>query len=103
MNLWARNYIQVKNADEIFAIGRFKNKVVDGGTGWAVQMAIDVGKPINFYDQEKDVWARYSNGKWERNDVPVLTHNFAGIGSRDINQNGIIAIKDVCIKTFENE
>lgn len=103
MNLLARNYIQVKNADEIFAIGRFKNKVVDGGTGWAVQMAMDVGKIINFYDQEKDVWARYINGKWERNDVPVLTHNFAGIGSRDINQNGIMAIKEVYIKTFENE
>lgn len=103
MNLLARNYIQVKNADEIFAIGKFKNKVVDGGTGWAVQMAMDVGKIINFYDQEKDVWARYSNGKWERNDVPVLTHNFAGIGTRDINQNGIMAIKEVYIKTFENE
>jgi hypothetical protein len=102
MNLLARNYSQVKNADEIFAIGRFKNKVVDGGTGWAVQMAIDDGKIVNFYDQDKCVWGRYSDGKWERSDTPVLTKNFAGIGTRKLNDNGWMAIKDVVIKTFEH-
>lgn len=101
MNLLARNYSQVKNAEEIFAIGQFKNKVVDGGTGWAVQMAIDDGKIVNFYDQEKCVWGRYSNGKWERSDTPVLTKNFAGIGTRKLNDKGWMAIKEVCIKTFE--
>ena len=102
LDLLARNYSQVKNADEIFAIGHFKNKVVDGGTGWAVQMAIDDGKIVNFYDQEKCVWGRYCNGKWERSDTPVLTKNFAGIGTRKLNDKGWMAIKEVCIKTFEH-
>jgi hypothetical protein len=101
MNLLARNWMQVKNSDEIFGIGQFKNKVVDGGTGWAVQMAIDTGKIVNFYDQDKCVWGRYSDGKWERSDTPVLTKNFAGIGTRKLNDNGWMAIKEVCIKTFE--
>ena len=102
MDLLARNYSQVKNAEEIFAIGHFKNKVVDGGTGWAVQMAMDVGKIVNFYDQDRDVWGRYSNGKWERSNTPVLTKNFAGIGTRKLNDKGWMAIKEVCIKTFEH-
>lgn len=102
MNLLARNWMQVKNSDEIFGIGHFKNKVVDGGTGWAVQMAIDAGKIVNFYDQDKCVWGRYSNGKWERIDTPVLTKNFAGIGTRKLNDKGWMAIKEVCIKTFEH-
>lgn len=102
MNLLARNWMQVKNSDEIFGIGHFKNKVVDGGTGWAVQMAIDAGKIVNFYDQDRDVWGRYINGKWERSDTPVLTKNFAGIGTRKLNDNGWMAIKEVCIKTFEH-
>lgn len=102
MSLLARNYCQVKNAEEIFAIGHFKNKVVDGGTGWAVQMAMDVGKIVNFYDQDRDVWGRYSNGKWERSDTPVLTKNFAGIGTRKLNDKGWMAIKEVCIKTFKH-
>lgn len=100
MNLLARNWMQVKNAEEVFAVGRFKNKMVDGGTGWAVQMAIDCGKPVNFYDQEKCVWARHADGRWERADTPVLTVNFAGIGTRHLNDNGKRAIEEVYNKTF---
>jgi hypothetical protein len=36
--------MQVKNSDGIFAIGTISRGQVDGGTGWAVQMAIDAGK-----------------------------------------------------------
>ena len=100
MDLLARNYMQVKYADEIFGIGKFKNKMVDGGTGWAVQMAIDDGKPVNFYDQDRDVWGRYENSQWKQIVTPVLTMNFAGIGTRYINTNGIIAIKNTVTKTF---
>lgn len=32
----ARNWMQVKNSDSIFAIGEIKYGKVDGGTGWAV-------------------------------------------------------------------
>ena len=101
MDLLARNYMQVKYADEVFGIGKFKNKMVDGGTGWAVQMAIDDGKAVNFYDQDRDVWGRYENGRWKQSVTPVLTLNFAGIGTRYINTNGIIAIKNTVMKTFE--
>ena len=104
MNLLARDYSQVKYSDELFAISTFKDKFVDGGTGWAVQMAIDEKKPVNVYDQERDIWARWEDGKWFKLDSePVLTKNFAGIGKRAINEKGIMALKEVIIKTFENE
>ena len=101
MDLLARNWLQIKNCEEVFAIGMFKNKVVDGGTGWAVQMAMDVGKPINFFDQEKCVWGKYENGKWSRSDTPILTHDFAGIGTRKINEAGKGAIWSVYEKTVK--
>lgn len=100
LDLLARNWMQVKNADEVFAIGVFKNKMVDGGTGWAVQMAVDEGKTVHFYDQERCVWGTNRDGVWTRSDTPVLTERFAGIGTRAINHHGIEAIKDVCTKTF---
>ena len=103
MSLLSRNWMQIKNCDQVFAIGLFRKKVVDGGTGWAVQMGIDVGKIINFYDQERNVWGRYSNGKWEKSDTPVLTPNFAGIGTRDLNENGKRAIENVFRRTFNGE
>lgn len=43
--------MQVKNSDAVFAIGHLVRGIVDGGTGWAVQMAIDDGKPVYVYDQ----------------------------------------------------
>jgi len=43
LHLLSRNWQQVKNADTIFAIGEFNTKTtLKGGTGWAVQMAIDI-------------------------------------------------------------
>lgn len=102
MDLLARNYAQVKNSEAIFAIGHIKNGIVDGGTGWAVQMAIDDGKPVYLYDQERCQWFYNHNKQWAYfNDIPVLTLNFAGIGTRKINENGIKAIKDVYTKTFQ--
>lgn len=112
-----RNWAQVKYADAIFAVGSFanpknnerlfpnipgdvrtaKNVAVKGGTGYAVTMAIFAGKPVYVYDQERKMWARNINGQWEwlNNEVPTLTKRFAGIGTRNINQDGINAIREV--------
>ena len=67
---------------------------VSGGTGWAVQMAIDSNKPVYLFDQESGKWFSFSgadNNKFgwtELETAPVLTKNFAGIGTRDINEAG---------------
>lgn len=100
-NLVSRNWFQVKNADAIFAVSTFLNdehKVVNGGTGWAVQMAIDNKKLVYFYDQDgcKWYWYDYRIEKFsELNGIPKLKENFAGIGSAKLNENGINAIKDI--------
>lgn len=103
MDLLARNYNQVKNADAIFAIGHLKNGIVDGGTGWAVQMAIDDGKPVYVYDQERKQWYKNINGVWSESSIPTLTKNFAGIGTRGLNESGKQAIRDVYNNTFNQQ
>jgi hypothetical protein len=99
-NLLSRNWYQIKNSDAIFAIGEIKNTntQVDGGTGWAIQMGIDNKKPIFVFDQERNSWYEYnySQNQFEKlNSIPTLTENFAGIGTRDIRENGINAIKEI--------
>ena len=101
MNLLARNWCQVKYSDAVFAIGQLDRGVVEGGTGWAVQMAIDVRKPVWLFDQEWEEWFTYRDGVWGSCDVPVLTHDFAGIGSRQITPAGIRAIGEVYRNTFD--
>lgn len=101
-NLMRRNNAQVVNADTIFAIGVIENNQVLGGTGWAVDMAInEYHKPVNVFDQNKNQWFKwnYDTNSFERIDTPILTKNFAGIGTREINNNGKQAIKEVYQKT----
>jgi hypothetical protein len=118
MNLLARNWSQVKYSDEVIAIGYIVKKgeknpkgyynkgkydMVDGGTGYACQMAINHQRPVYVFDQIRDKWFRwsYSSLCYMECKCPKITHqNFAGIGTREIKSNGIQAIRDVFDKTF---
>ena len=119
MNLLARNWAQVKYSDEVFAIGTivaagkkgskgFYNKsqfeVVDGGTGYAVQMAINNGKFVYVFDQDKDKWFRWSYTSLKFIEVTkplkISYENFAGIGTREIKPNGIKTIEEIYKLTF---
>lgn len=124
IDLVKRNWFQVANAESIFAIGRiikpgennfkgFKNKskyeVVDGGTGWAVQMAINMGKPVYVFDLNREHgWYYWGGNSFEPliiKDIilphtPALTKHFAGIGTREITPEGSQAIRRVYEKTF---
>ena len=113
-----RNWSQVKHSDAIYAIGTMvkegerifpnqsgdtrtaKHTAVTGGTGYAVEMAIQAGKPVYVFDQSRNRWFKNINGEWSTSEVPTLTPNFAGIGTRQIQQNGIDAIRSVFEKTF---
>lgn len=119
MNLLARNWAQVKYSDEIFAIGTiiepgkkgskgFYNKsefqVVDGGTGYCIQMSINNYRMVYVFDQDKDKWFRwsYTSLKFELCDTlpTISSENFAGVGTREIKPNGIKAIEDLYKRTF---
>ena len=119
MSLLARNWAQVKYSKQVFAIGTIikageksvkgyknnsKNDVVDGGTGYAVMMCINNNREAFVFDQIRDKWFRWSYSTLqfvEMKEVPTIDEqDFAGIGTRDIQPNGIKAIRDVYEKTF---
>lgn len=119
MSLLARNWSQVKYSDEVFAIGTivepgkkgskgYYNKsdlqVVEGGTGYAVQMSINHNKPVYVFDQDKDKWFRWSYTSLKFIEVTkplkISYENFAGIGTREIKPNGIKAIEEIYKLTF---
>lgn|SRR5579862_2532578 len=98
-SLISRNWYQVKNSEAVFAVGKFiDKKIVSGGTGWAVQMAVDNKKPVFFFDQENKCWNKfnYEKDEFEKiNYIPKLTENFAGIGTRELEEVGKEAIKKI--------
>lgn len=120
INLLARNWAQVKYSKQIFAIGQIvdpnkkgskgyysksKSQSVDGGTGYAVQMAIDEMKEVYVYDQVKLKWFKWSymsHSFVEQKETPkIVTQDFAGIVTRQITADGISAIRSVYDKTFK--
>lgn len=118
LNLLARNWSQVKYSDQIFAIGHInepgkktikgyysKSKIqtVDGGTGYACTCAIIHNRPLYVFDQDKDKWFRWSYTSLrfiEVKDPKITFENFAGIGTREIKENGIKAINELYERTF---
>jgi hypothetical protein len=108
-DLLSRNWFQVKNADAIYAIGEISMswQGINGGTGWAVQMAIDVFKPVYVFDQKIGLWCcyDYQNKIFDVCKSPILTRNYAGIGTRKINDVGKKAIGKLYDDTikFTNE
>jgi hypothetical protein len=120
MNLLARNWAQVKYSSQTFAIGvivepgkkspkgyysKSKIQSIDGGTGYAVQMSIDHLREVYVYDQNLFNWFKWSHSAMkfiEIREVPkIAVQNFAGIGTRQINDSGIKSIRDLYENTFK--
>ena len=103
MNLLARNWSQVKYSKQIFAVSTLQNEtMVSGGTGWAVQMGIDEGKEVYVYDQERLNWFKWSYIQecFVKCESPIIKSDFAGIGTREINENGINEINELFKRSF---
>ncbi len=105
-----RDYMQAKSADAVFAIIEgFDRKDTDeygylpkGGTAYAVTTALEMGKPVYLFNQSDNSWWVYDelDGFVQTSMTPTLTKNFAGIGTRNINDKGKQAIRDVYNKTL---
>lgn len=104
-NLQVRNYYQVINSDAIYAIAKLNNNAtgVAGGTNTAIQLGVKLNKPVYVWDIDSENWwisVNNDDGNFlgftpyidENNspETPVLAKNFAGIGSRDIENYNIL-------------
>lgn len=99
--LISRDWFQVKSSDAIFAIGTIISDNVLGGTGWACACCIDNKKPLYVFDQTSNYWSYYDyeDDRFQVYEgVPILTEKFAGIGTRNLNNDGVRAI----VSLFQN-
>lgn len=93
--LLQRSWYQIKDSECVYAIGIFENNKsimnIKGGTAWACQMAADMNKPVYFFEQTVNCWFLWSNS-WIKIQPPSPAGIYAGIGTREINDDGINAI-----------
>ena len=120
--LLRRDYLQADEADAVFAVGNIQQPgelgrrgfvnttdkaVVDGGTGYAVQFAITMGKPVFVFDQRQGYWFKWVNAangsSFVRTEVPKLTKRFAAIGTRQLEEQGKAGILSLFNNTFSKK
>lgn len=97
-DLLRRNYLQIEQADKIYAITPLNEDMIPyGGTAWAIAMGMIIGiEEIYVFDYVKDCWFSHIGlNKWDKlNDFPPKPEGeYAGIGSRILPANGVRAIE----------
>lgn len=100
-NLIHRNWYQIAWTERVYAVATLKDNLVQGGTGWAVQMYLDRAmdepdfKPEAYtYCQDADEWFQMVDGYWTIIESPPVPHGiWTGIGSRDLTKPGKEAIR----------
>lgn len=102
-NLLRRNWAIVQHVNQVLAVGVLNKErtMVQGGTGWGVQMGINRGVQVFVFDQEIGQWFAWVEtlGRFEpgfEGQSPPMADHFAGIGTRQINRAGIRAIREIC-------
>lgn len=95
-----RNYFQVAWSNSVYAIAPILDGVVQGGTAWAVYMFLArtdiVEPPVYVYDQARSSWFTFDHDTqdWEAIESPPQPRGiWAGIGTRELEQNGKQAIR----------
>ena len=100
LHLLQRNFEIVRRADTVYAFGTLEEdrQRVQGGTGWTVQLALDLGKKVYVCDTESEIWFQSAFGPGLAGDTeglgvphftilvdrerPLLHQNSAVVGTR---------------------
>ena len=97
--LLQRNYHIIQDVNVVLALGHFENRekqILQGGTGWSVQMAIDAKKPVYVYIDEDECWYvyNYTEKLFVPSFYPTLDKECTAIvGSRHITDNMKLQLK----------
>jgi hypothetical protein len=99
-------WYQVNHGQEIYVIGKvLDDGTVRGGTGWGAEFAKLCNKPLFVFDQDADVWDRWTGDGWEKlaaGNEPVIQHpHFTGTGTRELRANGQRAIEQLFERSFK--
>lgn len=91
----------VNKGYQVFAIGSIlADNTVKGGTGWGVELAKLFNRPVSVFDQEKERWYSWVDGKWQL-DTPTISYTtFAGTGTRYLTEAGKEAIEQLFEDSF---
>jgi hypothetical protein len=96
-NLLRRDYYQVAWSNAVYGVSNIKDGMVKGGTAWATTMFIQRFEnkecPAYVFCQKADHWFQWKNAWVEIDSPPKPTGVVGCVGSRDLKENGKLAIR----------
>ena len=91
----------VDRAEQVFVVGQIQpDQTVHGGTGWAVELARRWNKDVWVFDQTREAWFFWDGNNWCTGTPTITTNNFAGSGTRFLQESGKKAIEDLFTRSF---
>ncbi len=91
----------VSNSDAAFAIGRIQaDDTVQGGTGWGVELAKFFNRPTSVFDQARQAWFTWKDGRWTPDTPLIPDRPFAATGTRQLTDDGRRAIGELFERSF---
>ena len=114
--LLIRNYFIAKDSYALYAFGYLESNKskVQGGTGWTVQMAVDMGKNIYLFDLVDNQWYKFIYYHMEKGTYVkvfqfqlmkgecklTLNHKVGIVGSRNFTEQGKKEMRALFQRTF---
>jgi len=93
---------QINHAEEVFVIGKIlDDNTVKGGTGWGAEFAKICNKPLYVFDQDEVQWFKWDQDKWKKSPAKIHKKQFAGTGTRFLNDEGKKAIAELFKNSFK--
>jgi hypothetical protein len=94
-------YHMVNGAFQVFAVGWIQpDNTVKGGTGWGVELAKLFNRPTWVFDQAKEGWFAWREGRWVADEPTIERRAFAGTGTRNLSAAGRDAIEALFTRSF---
>ena len=91
----------VSHATQIFVVGAIQpDGTVHGGTGWSVELAKRWNKRVWVFDQNHAGWFTWNGASWSRGEPVIQVPDFAGTGTRFLNDAGRAAIRALFERSF---
>lgn len=92
----------VNSGYHVVAVGWIQpDDTVKGGTGWGVELAKLFNRPLSVYDQERNDWFSWRDGKWVAEPPVIKDDTFVGTGTRNLTDEGCQAIRGLFERSFD--
>lgn len=112
--LLIRNYFIAQKSTALYAFGRLEsnNKTVTGGTGWTVQLTLDLGKKVYLFNLEDNQWYGFvffdlQEGSYQKvfqfrpyGHKLTLNHHAGIVGTRQLTDQGRQEMRNLFQRSF---